>query len=95
MLSNKIFALLLGLLAIAYAGCDKDDTDPNIPLLRLTPDNVTGEIWQGYRSDLVDYGHPVAQKDITYLYKQLNLKKDAEYGTVTVAACLILGNNHV
>ncbi len=90
MLSNKIFDLLLGLLAITFAGCDKDDTDPNIPLLRLTPDNVTGKSGRDIEATL-SITAPSGAKDIT-IYKTINLEKDAEYGTVTVAP-VDLGNN--
>ena len=90
MLSNKIFGLLFGLLAITFAGCDKDDTDPNIPLLRLTPDNVTGKSGRDIEATL-SITAPNGAKDVA-IYKTINLKKDAEYGTVTVTP-VDLGNN--
>lgn len=84
MLPRKILsALLLGLLVILGA-CKKDGVDATIPVLKLTPDNVTGKAGRIIEATL-DITAPNGAKDVV-IYKTVNLQKDATYngsGTLT------------
>lgn len=81
MLPNKAFSALLCLLLALMTGCDKDNADPNQPLLKLTPDNVTGKSGRNIETTLSIVA-PNGAKDVA-IYKTVNLKRDDAYGTVT------------
>jgi hypothetical protein len=91
MLPNKAFNVLLCFLLATLLGCDKDSTNPNMPLLKLTPDNVTGKSGRDIEATL-SITAPNGAKDVV-IYKTINLKRDDSYGTVT-ATPIDLGNNH-
>lgn len=90
MLPNKAFSVLLCLLMVSLFGCDKDEADPNRPILKLTPDNVTGKSGRDIEATL-SITAPNGAKDVA-IYKTINLKKDVDYGTITVSPT-DLGNN--
>ncbi len=90
MLPNKAFSVLLCLLLAALSGCKKDSADPNQPILKLIPDNVTGKSGREIEATL-SITAPNGAKDVA-VYKTVNLNKDQDYGTVT-GAPVDLGNN--
>ncbi len=88
-------ALLSILLLITFTGCDKDEADPNFPVMRLTPDNVTGKSEQVIQATLT-INAPNGAKDIT-IYKTVNLVRDAAFGgngTMTVTPTAVSGNEY-
>ncbi len=54
---------MIGLLAFTFAGCDKNDDDSNKPLLKLTPDNITGKSGRDIEATLF-INSPNGAKDI-------------------------------
>lgn len=74
---NYFFTLLLGLLVIA-SGCEKDEADPNMPVLRLVPDNVTGKAGRTVEATLFITA-PNGVKDVV-VYKTVNLQRDNSFG---------------
>lgn len=90
MLPNKAFQVMLCfLLAISY-GCKKDSANPDQPVLKLTPDNVTGKSGRDIEATL-SITAPNGPGQVA-IYKTINLKKDEGYGNVT-AVPAELGNN--
>jgi len=72
------------------ASCKKDTTDPNLPVLKLHPVNVTGKSGQQVL-DTLDILAPYGTKTLV-LSKTINLVPDSAFGTMTVTPESI-GNN--
>ena len=90
MLPNKAFSALLCLLLVTFLGCKKDSADPNRPILKLSPENVTSKSGREIAATL-SITAPNGAKDVA-VYKTINLNKDQNYGTITGAPA-DLGNN--
>ena len=81
----KFLTAILALVCIATTSCKKDEADPNLPVLKLTPDNVTGKSGRDIEATLYIHA-PNGAKSVT-MYKTINLVKDATFGgTGTVTA---------
>lgn len=83
--ARKILTSLLFTLLVIASGCKKDSVDSTIPVLRLTPDNVTGKAGRIVDATLFITA-PNGAKDVV-VYKTVNLVKDNTYGgsgTMTV-----------
>ena len=73
-----LFTLLALIGVSGLVSCSKDDTDPNQPVLRLTPDNVTGK--SGRTIDATLYiSSPDGPGTVT-MYKTINLERDNTFG---------------
>ncbi|MCR6721001.1 MAG: hypothetical protein NVV59_12105 [Chitinophagaceae bacterium] len=67
------------LLAVSLlSGCEKDKVDPNMPVLRLTPDNVIGK--SGREVDVTLFIHAPNGAGLVSLYKTINLERDNTFG---------------
>ncbi len=64
------------------ASCKKETADPNLPVLKLTPVQVTGKTGQQF-FDTLDIEAPNGIKTLV-ITKGINLIPDAAFGTVTV-----------
>ena len=75
----KSITLLVCCVTILTTSCKKDDDrDPNAPVLRLTPDNVTAK--SGRTIDVTLYiTAPNGAKNVT-MYKTINLQRDNSFG---------------
>ncbi len=92
MLRCNLLLLLSGLLLV-FTGCQKNTDDKSGPLLRLTPDNVTGKSGRTIEATLF-IESPRSVKNIV-IYKTINLQRDNTYGgsgTETVVP-VSTGNN--
>jgi len=82
----KRFAILINCCICCYAlvlsSCKKDSVDPNLPLLRLHPVNVTGKSGQVVY-DTLEITAPYGAKTLV-LSKTINLVADENFGTQTV-----------
>ena len=76
--------------AIVLASCKKDTTDPNLPILKLHPVNVTGKSGQQVL-DTLDIQAPYGAKTLV-ISKTINLVADSAFGVITVTPESI-GNN--
>jgi hypothetical protein len=95
MLPRRILTLITLALLVFTAGCDKDDVDPSMPVLKLTPDNVTGKAGRTIDATLFITA-PNGAKDVV-IYKTVNLERDNNYGgtgTVTATPVSTGGNNY-
>src|SRR5687768_2390437 len=96
MLPRRILTLITLALLVFTTGCDKDDdVDPSMPVLKLTPDNVTGKAGRVIEVTLLITA-PNGAKDVV-IYKTVNLQKDNAYGgsgTVTAVPVSAGGNNY-
>lgn len=84
---------LLGL--IMLASCEKEKTDPNTPVLKLTPDNVTGKSGRTVEATL--YISSPSGPGTVSLYKTINLQRDNSFGgsgTITAIPVSVGGNNY-
>lgn len=91
----KAFPALLCILLFSLTGCDKDDIDPNQPVLRLTPDNITGKSEEAVQATLYITA-PNGAKNVT-IYKTINLQRDNNFGgsgTMTAVPELVSGNDY-
>ncbi len=95
MLPRKFLTPLL-LIFLAFAGgCKKDSTDPSIPVLKLTPDNVTDKAGRTVEATLLITA-PNGVKDVV-VYKTINLQRDNSFGgtgTVTAVPVSVGGDNY-
>jgi len=92
--SYKIFPVILCFF-LAFAGCKKDDTRADMPVLKLTPDNVTGKSGRTVEATLFITA-PNGAKNVV-IYKTINLQRDNTYGsggTLTVVPVATTGNNY-
>lgn len=80
------FLLAICLLGIfTLSGCEKDKGNPDQPVLKLSPDNVTGKSGRTVEATLSIYA-PNGAGTIT-MYKTVNLQKDNSFGgTGTITA---------
>lgn len=95
MLSIRTFAITLCSLVLLVTGCKKDDNDPNTPVLRLTPDNVTAKSGRTINTTL-QISAPGGAKSVT-MYKTINLQRDNTFGTagtMTAVPVSTGGNNY-
>jgi len=90
----KRIAILISCFIITVAGvitsCNKDSVDPNLPVLKLHPVNVTGKSGQ-HVFDTLDIVAPYGVGKLV-LSKTINLVPDDAFGTQTVTPAT-LGNN--
>lgn len=92
LLRKQLLSLLLGLLVLA-GGCKKDEPDPNAPVLRLEPDNVTGKAGRVVEATL-HISAPNGAKEVV-MYKTINLQRDNSFGgsgTVTAVPVSVGGD---
>lgn len=75
--SNFLTTLVL-LSLLFLASCKKDETDPNMPVLSLTPDNVTGKSGRVIEATLTIHAPNGAGK--LKMYKTINLQRDNTFG---------------
>lgn len=75
--SNFLTTLVL-LSLLSLASCKKDETDPNKPVLSLTPDNVTGKSGRTIEATLSIHAPNGAGK--VKIYKTINLQRDNSFG---------------
>ncbi len=79
----KRYALFISCcIVLLLTSCKKDSTDPNLPVLKLYPVNVTGKSGQQIR-DTLDIQAPNGAKTLV-ISKTINLVPDAAFGTRTV-----------
>src|SRR3954452_5551598 len=82
----KRFALFIHCLicccVFMLASCNKDSTDPNLPVLKLHPENVTGKSGQQL-TDTLDILAPYGAKTLV-ISKTINLVPDSSFGSVAV-----------
>jgi hypothetical protein len=62
----------------AMVSCSKEKTDPNMPVLRLTPDNITGKSGRTVEATL--YIHAPNGAGTIAMYKTVNLERDNSFG---------------
>jgi hypothetical protein len=90
----KRFAILISGFVVCgsffIASCKKDSADPNLPVLRLHPVNVTGKSGQ-IVYDTLDITAPYGAQTLV-LSKTINLVPDENFGTQTVTP-VSTGNN--
>lgn len=90
----KRIAILISCFIIVVAGiitsCNKDSVDPNLPVLKLHPVNVTGKTGQ-HVLDTLDIVAPLGVGKLV-LSKTINLVPDSAFGTQDVTP-VSLGNN--
>ena len=90
----KRIAILISCLTIIVAGfytsCKKDSVDPNLPVLKLHPVNVTGKTGQ-HVLDTLDIVAPYGVGKLL-LSKTINLVPDSAFGTQSVVP-VSTGNN--
>ena len=75
---RKLTHLLFLVLLLIMAGCKKDKTDTTVPVLTLTPDNITGKAGRMIEATLF-INAPNKAKEVV-IYKTINLVKDPAYG---------------
>ena len=68
--------------AVVFTACKKDSTDPNLPVLKLHPVNVTGKTGQ-HVLDTLDIVAPYGAGKLI-ISKTINLVADDGFGTQTV-----------
>lgn len=73
---------VIALACVIIVSCKKDTADPNLPVLRLHPVNVTGKSGQVIL-DTLDIVAPYGAKTLV-LSKTINLVADENFGTQTV-----------
>src|SRR5262245_12187545 len=78
MLHYKHFIILVGCLLV-MAACKKDKADPHVPVLTLTPDNISGKSGRSVQATLsITCPGDIKELRIT---KGINLQPDPYYGT--------------
>lgn len=90
-----LFTLALFFCITAFTGCEKDSGNPNQPLLKLSPDKVTGKSGRTVEATLYIHA-PNGAGNVT-LYKTVNLQKDNSFGgtgTITGQPVNVGGDNY-
>lgn len=78
MRSFNFLTILALLCLLSLASCKKDKADPNMPVLSLTPDNVTAKSGRTIEATLSIHAPNGAGK--VKMYKTINLQRDNSFG---------------
>ncbi len=95
MLPRKIFSSLFLSVLLFLGACSKDSVDSSLPILKLSPDNVTEKAGRVVESTLYIKA-PNGVKDLV-IYKTINLQRDNSYGgsgTVTAMPVSVGDDNY-